>query len=142
MEMTSDNMTVETVKRLTLRVRLAADKPLGNPCQPRVPALCDRITIFQCHFLVKADDRIDSVVLWDCPCRPKAGSDKPVTMRYSSGRAGLALSVTVDTFTIAELDVLVSPTLKRRRRSHAELFGEELRGGPGSWVQLLLTQVE
>ncbi|KFD60122.1 hypothetical protein M514_11381 [Trichuris suis] len=35
-------------------------------------------------------------------------------MRYSSGRAGLALSVTVDTFTIAELDVLVSPTLKRR----------------------------
>ncbi|KFD51274.1 hypothetical protein M513_07874 [Trichuris suis] len=26
----------------------------------------------------------------------------------------LALSVTVDTFTIAELDVLVSPTLKRR----------------------------
>ncbi|KFD61297.1 hypothetical protein M514_26545, partial [Trichuris suis] len=50
-----------------------------------VPALCDRITIFQCHFLVKADDRIDSVVLWDCPCRPKAGSDNPVTMRYSSG---------------------------------------------------------
>ncbi|KFD46630.1 hypothetical protein M513_12485 [Trichuris suis] len=62
--------------------------------------------------------------LWDCPCRPSAGSDNPVTMRYSSGRAALrfvadgrltlALSVTVDTFTIAELDVLVSPTLKRR----------------------------
>ncbi|KFD72119.1 hypothetical protein M514_12485 [Trichuris suis] len=32
----------------------------------------------------------------------------------SGGRLTLALSVTVDTFTIAELDVLVSPTLKRR----------------------------